>query len=135
MVDAGVRGVEASDPVGQHPDPLALETAKHRARGVGAERGGRDSGLPGEGLADRRAKLAGELAPGNDGGSGEHVLPLPGEAGDDDVLGMIGVGIVGLGRCLGLRGGGGLSGLRCGGSLLGEGVGGQQGHGGSREKG
>jgi hypothetical protein len=129
MVDAGVGRVEASDAVGQHPHPFALEASEHRPRGVGPERGRRDPGLAGEGLADRRPELARELGARHHRGAGEHVVAVAPEAGDDDVLGMVGMRIVG--RRFRSGGGGSRLGRGLGGRILGKGDIGKQGRDGS----
>ena len=114
MVDRGVRHVEAADAVGQHPDALALETAQHRAGGVGAEGGRADAGLPRQGLTDGGADLAGQLDALQDGGAGQDIGAVAHQrAGDDDVGGLRRVDIAQLGRCRsGDRRGGGIRGHR-----------------------
>ena len=54
MVDRRVGDVEAADPVGQDPDPLAIKAPQDRARGIRAKEGGRHARLLGQGFADGR---------------------------------------------------------------------------------
>jgi hypothetical protein len=65
---------------------LALEAAKDRSRGVGAEGGGGDAGLAGQRFANGGAKLASEFFGSDDGRTGEHVAARAAKAGDDDLL-------------------------------------------------
>jgi hypothetical protein len=133
MVDAGVGDVEAADAVGEDSDALALEAAQDRPRRIGAEGGGRDPRLARQSLADGRPHVAGKLLARHDRSAGQHVLPVAAEAGDDDVLIMVGVGTIGGLRRRGRSVFGGEGG-RLVGRVLGEGGVGKQQDGGSSQK-
>jgi hypothetical protein len=121
MVGAGAGGVEAADPVGEQAHALALEAAKHRARGIGAEGRGRNARQMLQRLADRGAQIPCEIIVAHHRGSGKNVAAGARKARDDDLVAFRRVEI--LGRRVGLRlGRRGLSGLgRLGESGRGEG--------------
>ena len=101
MVGAGAGGVEAADAVGEQAHALALEAAQHRARGIGAEGGGRNARQMLQRLADRGAQIAGQVVAADHRGAGENVAAGAREAGDDDLVAFRRVEI--LGRDGGLR--------------------------------
>ena len=110
MVGAGVGDVERADAVGQDADALALQSAQHGARGVGAERRGRNAGGAIERLADGRADRLRQFLPLQDRHARDDVGTVAVErGGHDDLRRRLGVSVTLIvsGGCGGLLGHGG----------------------------
>ena len=112
MVGRSIADVDRADAVGQHPHPLALETAQHRPGRAGREAGRADARQADQRLADLGAAVARQGIAAQHGFSGEQVEVAHEWGGDHDrVVGVVMIMLLGSVSGRG-RGRGGLGGRR-----------------------